>query len=289
MKNVTFCYPNWTQPSAVVTPVYTGASWTDLSKLYGEVLSEMARCASLVLANSKFTIDLGTPRNINVLAIPFHNAQPGNKARITVATDAGFTDVVIDTGWKEFFGEVYPWGSLPWGHVSWIDGRLTAEQAVGRVDPWMHVQEADVLGRYVQVEFDFTGHTDGWVDCGQVVVSSGFSPTYNVTKGVQVPYYVDPSTKTRAKGGPQFADRRKPYRTTKMALDWLDASEAYGAFYEMVRDLGVTKPFFYIHNADADPAILPKQSFMATAEDITPPSHRFLHVYALQLSISESF
>lgn len=289
MAAVAFCFPNWTQPTSLVTPTFTGAEWLDLSKLQGEVLSEMARCPSVELADSQFVIDLGKVRNLQVLALPFHNAQIGDKARMRVATDAGFTDVVMDSGWKEFWGEIYPYGSLPWGHVSWIDGRIDPEQAVGRMPPWMHVGSADVLGRYIKVELDFTDNTDGWVDIGHVVAAPILRPRYNVSRGVQVPFYVDPSTKTRARGGPMFADRRKAYRTTRMQLEHLDRSETYGGFFEMVRELGVTRPFFFIYDTDAPAAILPKQSFMAVAESITPPVHPLPLEYAMAIEIAEQF
>jgi hypothetical protein len=289
MAAVKFCFPNWTLDTNVITPTATGAAWTDLANLKGEVLSEMARCPSLVLADSKFVIDLGTTRNISVLAIPFHNAQIGNLARMRLATDAGFADVVVDTGWKEFFGEVYPWGTLPWGHVSWVDGRLNAEQAYQRVPPWMHVLGEEVLGRYLEVQLDFTGNTDGFVDVGQIVAASALSPVYNASRGVTPPFYVDASTKTRAKGGPMFADRRKPYRVSKMQLQHLSLNEAYGSFFEMVRELGVSKPFFFIYNSDAAAAFLPKQSFMAIAEEITPPVQPYALEYSMAIEITEQF
>lgn len=289
MANVKFCYPNWTLPSTVYTPTASGTGWIDLPNLTGEVLSEMARYPGVTPADTKLVIDLKTPRNIRVLAIPLHNAWVGDTARIRVCTDAGLTDCVLDTGWQEFFGEIYPYGSLEYGRVEWLDGRATPEQAAGQMPPWLHIAPGDVLGLYLDVQFDFTNNPNGCVDVGQIVAAPAVSPVYNISYGVKPPYYRDPSTKKRSKGGVQFADRQKSFRVTQMQLDWLGQQEAYGAFYEMVREYGITKPFFFIYDADAPAAILPKQCMMASAEKIGEPSHPHFGSYSMTIELSEAF
>lgn len=289
MANVTFCYPNWTLPTALYTPTVTGASWLDLANLQGEVLSEMARFPGVNPASTKLVIDLATLRAARVFALPFQNAKLGDTARIRFATDAAFSNVVLDTGFKEFFGEAYPYGSLEWGRPEWMDGKLTPEQAAVRSAPWVHVAPSDLLGRYVEVSLNFSGNSDGFADLGQVIVSPAITPKRNISYGYSAPCYRDPSTKRRAKGGPQFADKARPYRYAKMQLEWLDDSELYGMFFEMIREYGVAKPFFYIHDSDAPPAILPKQSFMATAESFSDPVHLSYGRFSLTIEISESF
>lgn len=286
-KNVSFCYPNWTLPTSIVTPTITGAGWIDLDKLQGEVLSEMARYPGVTPADTKIVIDLGVERNIEILALPFHNARPGDTARARVATDSEFTDVLLDSGVKEFFGEVYPFGTLPWGHVNWLDGRLTEEQAEGLAPPWMHIASAPVIGRYVEVALDFSNNSDGFVDLGQPVIAPILTPVYNVSYGVQPPFYRDPSVKSRSKGGAQFKDRYRKYRVSRMQLDYLGEDELYGQFYEMVREYGVTEPFFFIYNADASAALLPKQCFMATAERIGDPTNTDCDLHSLPIEIAE--
>lgn len=289
MANIKFCHPNWTLPTSFYSPTFTGDGWIDLPNLQGEVLSEMARYPGIDPARTKLVLDLATQREAMVFALPFHNAKPGDRARMRFATDPGMTNVVLDTGFKEFFGEVYPFGSLAWGRPEWIDGRLTPEQAVGKTPPWIHISPVSVLGQYLELTLDFSGNSDAYIDLGQIVISPTITPRYNLSYGGNPPFYHDPSTKARAKGGPQFADKSRPYRTARMQLDWLASDEVYGSFFEMVRDYGVTKPFFYIHDSDAPAAILPKDSFMATAESIGNPTHTSFNAYSLSIEISEAF
>lgn len=289
MANPKFCFPNHTLPTATITPVATGSGWLSLTNLFGDVLSEMARYPGVNPTNTKFVIDLGTIRGASVFAIPFNNAQLGDLGRIRFATDSGFTDVVADSGWKEFWGEIYPYGSLLWGHPCWVDGHPTKEQIAGQVPAWMYLAPNEVLGRYVEVSLNFSTNTDGFVDIGQIVVSPAVSPVYNVSFGVGVPYLKDPSTKQRSKGGVQFSDKQKKYLATRMRLDYLSDAETYGQFYEMMRQYGVSKPLFFIYDSDAPAAILMKQSFMCTLENITPPSQTRIDLNSMDFEISQTF
>lgn len=289
MENAKFCYPNWTLPTATITPTITGVGWIDLANLQGDVLSETARYPGVTLANTKLLIDMGTTRNISTLAIPVHNAGLLDKARIRVATDLALTNITLDTNWKEFFGEAYPFGALPWGRVEWIDGRLTVEQAAGQMPPWVYFSPVEVLGRYLDVQFDFTNNASGVVDVGQIVASAALTPRYNVSYGVKPPFYRDPSQSSRSKGGVRFTDKCRPYRVTQMQLDCLGENEAYGQFFDMVRDYGVTKPFLFIYNAAAPAAILPKITMMATAEKIGEPTLTRLGNYSMTIELAEAF
>ena len=289
MANPKLCFPNWTLPTPIATPVVSAPGWVDLPKLHGDVLSEMARYPAVDLAGARLLIDLGQLRNISVLALPFQNASLRDSARIRVCTDPALTDVVIDTGWLEFFGVIYPYGSLDPSRVEWIDGRLTAEDAVGMVGPWSYVAPTPQIGRYLDIQLDFRSNPSGYIDLGQVVASPALTSVKNISYGVTPPFYVDPSTKTRAKGGPQFADKQRKYRVSKMQFNWLGPNELYGGFYEFVRRYGLTQPFFFIYDSDADPAIRQKQSFMCTADEVGPPVNTSFGVHTLALSLTEQF
>lgn len=289
MANPKLCFPNWTLPTPIVTPTVSGAGWIDLQNLHGEVLSEMARYPGTDLAGTRFVIDLGTLRNVSVLAIPFHNAGLFDKARIRFCTDVALTDAVIDTDWQEFFGVIYPYGTLDPTRVEWIDGRMTAEDAAGYMIPWVYVAPVAGIGRYLDVQLDWRSNAAGYVDIGQIVASPAITSVYNISYGANPPFYVDPSTKTRAKGGPQFADQQRSYRTTSMLFEWLSEDELYGNFYEMVRRYGTTKPLFYIYDSDAPAAIRQKQSFMCTVSSVGPPTATNFNINSLPVAVEEAF
>lgn len=289
MANIAFCTPNWTLPTKVYTPAITAPGWIDLGNLQGDVLSEMARYPGTDPASTVLELDLKTVRAVRVFAIPISNAKPGDTARVLFYTDAARTDLVLDTGDIEFYGEVYPWGALQWGRQEWLDGRMTTEQVASAMASWRYWSKEEVLGRYVKVMFNFSGNSDGFVDVGQIVVSPAFSPQYNLSFGCTPPFYRDPSTTKRSKGGVQFVDKARPYLYTKMQLDWLSENEAYGNFFEMVREYGVSKPFYFIYDPDAPAALIAKQSFMAKAETISDPVHPSVGTFSIAIELSQTF
>jgi hypothetical protein len=289
VANPKLCFPNWTLPTTIVTPTATGAGWIDLANLQGEVLSEMARYPGVDLAGTRLVIDLGALRNVSVLAIPFHNAGLFDKARIRFCTDAALTDAVIDTDWQDFFGVIYPYGTLDPTRVEWIDGRMTAEDAAGYMIPWTFVTEVAAIGRYLDVQFDWTSNGDGYVDVGQIVAAPSLTSVVNASYGANPPFYNDPSTKSRAKGGPQFADKQRAYRTAKLQFDWLSDDELYSNFFEMARRYGLTQPMFFIYDSDAPAAVRQKQSFMCTASALGPPTSSMFDVNSLPVAVEEAF
>ncbi len=293
MSNVKFCFPNWTQPTSIVTPTATGYGspdiWVDLDNLQSEVLSEMARCPSVDTTDTRILIDLGATRNIGMLAMPSHNAQDGDLGRIRIASDAALTDILYDSGWVEFLGEIYPFESLASERVEWIDGHLTAEQVADQVVPWIDVLPTEVYGKYLDVQLDFTDNTDGYVDIGRIFACTVISPTVNTLEGTTPPFYRDPSTKSRTRRGPSFSDKRKPFLISKLTFGALDIDEVYEEFFEMVRQYGLSEPFFFIYNSDAAKYILMRQSFVATAENMAEPKNNSYGIYAMDLEISQQF
>lgn len=262
-----FCFPDFSQPSATVTPVVTGSvGWVDLANLQGDVLSEMAHWPAASAAS--VTIDLGAPRGVGVIAIPKHTAQPGNTVRVRLATDVALTNVVLDTGVQEFWPRIFPWGSLPWGDPRFADGRITLEDAAGYNLPWTYSVPSQVVGQYLRADFDFSGNPNGCADVAKIVVSPGIQPRHNFSWGWQIGW-TDDSQRKRSLGGVDFVDARPTRRTLAISLNWLEAGEAYGPLWELDRLAGTKKPFFFIVD-DADVELLYKRSMMVIVDQLEP-------------------
>lgn len=286
MANVTFCYPDWTQPTSQYTPTITGPAWIGLDLLQGEILSEMARCPSVLLADTQLVIDCKTTRSASVIVLPAHSAYPGDLARVRLATDAGFTNVVADTGWQEFFPPVYAFGALPWGDESFWGGYMTLEQTDGYVIPWIATLATPVLYRYAKVEIDAQTNPAGYFDLGAVVISPGITPRYNISYGIQFGHR-DDSRRERSRGAVPFVDQATLYRTASMQLDWLSMQEAFGPIWEMQRRLGTSGRFFFLYDSADDPAVRFKRSFMAQFGALKPITHPRFGQYAVGADIEE--
>ena len=287
MANVLFCWPDWTQPTSQLTPTFTdpGTAWLDLDLLQGDCLSEMARCTSILPAASKLNFDLKASRPVRVIAIPMHSAKPGDKARVKIATDAAMTSIVLDTGWVDFYGTIYPFGSQPWGSESWWSGTLSAEAAADYRVSWLYVAGSEVLGRYGTLEIDASGNPDGYIDIGRLVVARGWSPKINISRGWQAGWR-DSSRKTRAKGGAGFADREPSRRWFRMNMDWLEIKEAFGGPWEMQRTLGTTEPFLFVHDP-ADTELSVQRTCMVTATNLAGITHQKPGINTFPLELEE--
>ncbi len=272
MANVKWVWPNFTQTTAVNTVTATGSGWTGLANLQSEVLSEMARYPGVSSSSTKIAIDFGVVRGVGAVAIPFTNAKEGDTARVKLYSDSGLTDLLYDSGAIDFFGVMFPFGSLPAEAEEWIDGKFSGEDKSGRSVPWVHVIGHQVSARYMQILLDFSNNTDGYVDIGRIFAGPVVVPDYNVEVGVSVPFYKDPSTKSRAKGGPTFSDKRKPYRSSKMSVKLVDMRKTYQIFFEMIRRNGISEPLFFIYNSDADKYLIVDQSFACTIENQVEPT-----------------
>jgi hypothetical protein len=153
----------------------------------------------------------------------------------------------------------------------------------------VYVADGAKIGRYLEISLDFRHNVDGYIDLGQVIASPALSSYKNISYGVTPPFYVDPSTKTRARGGPRFVDEQKKYRETKMTYNWLRNDELYAGFYEFVRRYGVVQPFFFIYDSDADPAVRQKQSFMCSIDQMEQPVNTSFNVNSLTITLAEEF
>ncbi len=272
MANVAFIWPNFTQTTLANTVTVTGSGWLNLTNLQSDVLSEMTRYPGVGTANTKFVIDFGVNRGIGAISIPFNNAREGDTAQVKIYSDAGLTQLVYDTGVIPFFGVVFPFGSLPADAEEFIDGKFSSEDKSGRMIPWQTVIGYPVSGRYAQVLFDFTNNTDGFVDCGRIFMGPIVTPDHNIEVGVSVPFYRDPSSKSRAKGGPSFSDKRKPYRFSKMSVKFSDTRSIYQKFFELVRRNGISEPIYFIYDYAADKYLWVDQSFAGTLENQIEPT-----------------
>lgn len=289
MQNVILAYNNWLMPTVSVTPAVTvpvGAGWIDTALLTGRVLSEMARCPSVDLADTQMVWDMGTTRAVRVLGMPMHNCSIGDRVRVRLATDAAITDVTLDTGWQDVIGEWYPFGSLPWGDPRSWDGLPTAEDLAGYAPPWLHVAAADAYGRYVKWEWDIGTNPAGYLDVGRLFVGSAIQPRYNYSYGIKFAI-VDKSPSARSRGGAVFSDAIEQYRTVSFQLDWLSREEAFGQVFEMQRRVGTTEPILFIADPDDGPALLTKRAMVATLADLSPIDHPSFGAHSVQIRLEE--
>ena len=265
-------FPNYVD-SSFYTVSFSGGSWQaslPLSNLADPLLAKVARSTSASLVNAQFDIDLGAPRPMRVFAIPRCNLSRNALIRIRGSTTAGsFGSPVYDSGWVDVWTRIYEFGSLPWGHPSFWDGKLDSESALDYDVAFIHVASTITgLARYWRWEIDDTANADGYVELARLFMTSGWIPTRGIRPGDALGVLTDTQVE-RSLGGVDYFERQNPRRLAQFALAMNDVNEVYSNAFEMMRRQGVDRQVYYIRNAD-DSANLHRTSFLATMRALSP-------------------
>lgn len=283
MTNITFAFPFDSDVGQVFTPTLSGGSWSvslPLTNLQDRFLFNVARSSAATLVSTTFDIDLGVLKPSQVLAI-----LPGiigrslpdalgywsrnAKVRMRGSNAAGdYASPVYDTGWEDVFRVIYPQGSLYVGHPSFMDGKLSQEQAAGYRIPYIKVLDSLALCRYHRVEIDDTTNAAGYLDLARLIITPGYTALYNPSPGLNIGFDTD-TTSERSLGGVDFFDRRSGRRMLEGTIERLPEDEAFTWPFEMMRLLDKEGQLFVLVNPD-DTTHLHRRSFLATLKDMTP-------------------
>lgn len=274
MSNCLFACPDRTIPSATVTPVITGGSWSPslpLANLKDRSLASYARSVDKLAASTTFDIDLGASRELRLFAIPDHNFSADATIRMLADTEATFaTPNAIDTGALPVWPRYYPAGSLPATHESYSDGKLTAEARKGLKSGWWYAHPTAVQAQYIRIIITDSGagNTDGYVQLNRFICAPAWQPALNMIFGGSLTWEVDTDS-IKVLGGPTIYDRRTPRRSLQLTLEALTPEQAMTWPFELQRLLGIDGELFFVYDpADSD-LLMKQRSFLATLRQLS--------------------
>lgn len=271
MGRAIIAYPNRVD-ATFYTVAFSGGDWETslpLSNLRDPLLSAVARSTSVDLADTQFQVDLGIARDIRILAIPKTNLSRAGLWRARASNTPGvFTSPVFDTGWRDAWPVVYPWGTLDWEDPSYWDGRITEESAQGYPMPLVYVHAGAVVARYWLFEFDDTTNAAGFLDIPRLFMSPGWQPSINFQYGAQLGW-VNRTAMEETLGGERHYDPRAPRRRFAITLAHLPVDEALVNGFEMQRRQGIDGQVFVIIDPD-DTVHMHRRAMLATAREPSP-------------------
>ncbi|MFO0271357.1 MAG: hypothetical protein ACK53W_12585 [Gemmatimonadota bacterium] len=273
MANCILAYPNFCDADpSYATVAVSGGQWEPdlpLTNILTKRLARRARSVNAALTSTKFWVDLGTPRDVRVVAIPFLTASRDARLRVRgfttkneAATPAG------DSGWSDLYPVVYPFGSLYFGHPAFWDGRMTAEDAAVFRMPYYAVFDAPVIARYWLIEIDDTGSSLGYVEVPRIFIAPGWQPSLNLIYGA-TQVYEPRTTVVESWGGAEYFDVQEGRRVARFGFDYLPEDEALTWAGDMQRRLGVDGQLFFIFDPD-DTVHRHRRSFLARMRTLSP-------------------
>ena len=236
----------------------SGGSWLNtatvkLANVLDPRLAVVARSTNATTGATQFTVNLGTPRPIGIIAIPAHSISASGKVRVTAS---GY-----DSGWVDVNPVIYPAGVLPSWHPSYTTRKLTVEEYATYRVGFTLVPTTPVTAQSWTIAIDDTTNPAGYVDVGRIVLAAGWTPTLGIQKGHQLDFLTS-TTSTEVDGGAEYFNTRPVRRRQQFTLN-LPVDEALSFPFEMMRKLGTSGQLYFVFDA-TDVEHLVRRSFLAT-------------------------
>jgi hypothetical protein len=175
---------------------------------------------------------------------------------------------VYDSGWVDAWPAVYPAGSLYTTDPRLVDGKYTAEEAVGYPMTFVAIPTTPFLMRYTSIQIDDSTNVAGFVDLPRLYVGFAYQPTINMSYGVQHGWE-DDTVRTVTDGGAAIFNVKSRRRTVRGVLQDEPDDEAFANIWELQRRRGISEQLFYIFDP-ADTYHLARRSMLCTLRQLSP-------------------
>jgi hypothetical protein len=221
-----------------------------LTNLQDRAIKKVARSSNLLLASTKFVVDMGSSVIVKVLAVVGHNMSLTAKYRLRGGSDATFATYTYDSGWKDVWPAVYATYDLEWQSNNWWSGRYTEEERQGYNWNILDIMPNSVSYRYWQYEFDDAARTDGiaYLDFGRLFVSNSWSPVVNMSQGATIGWETNTQVQESLSGA-EFFQYRTPYRVARFGTDFMLDNEAFSSAFDVQRRSGIDKEVYYVYDS----------------------------------------
>jgi hypothetical protein len=249
------------------------------------LLSLRARSSNLLLASTKFNIDLGASNiPVRMIGVARHNLTRDALARITAGTTPGGTDL-YSTGWIPVWPAVYLPEDLEWEDDNFWTGQLSDEEIVGYPSHGMHDALVNIRARYWTIEINDAANPDGYVELAHLRLGTIWSPERNLAPGAQL-VWEDRTVSATSLGGVLYSETRPPARVLRLALKGITRVEAFGALLDAQRLLGTHTPFWVVPSPD-DVARRFKRDCLVRFRKLDPITQAFHNVHETVLELEE--
>lgn len=274
----------------------SGGAWADAAGLgLGMLLDDRlvthpARCLDVTTVDdddrptgSRLTLTF--PRRQRVDRVNLFTTTLSRDARYWVEfyDDAGATEVLRTSGWRDVFGRIYSTAGREWEDVNWWDGRVTEEDLDTYPRNLLHVEAASVSCRALTLWLDDRGRTAD-LDIGYLYVAADWQPTYNYDLGAgHTMGFRD--VVDELPSGYRQTERRRPRRGQRVTFSDLSKDEAL-RLYDIGMRAGQVDPVVFA----PDPTDLRhglRETYLAVLADPTEPVRWSPRYWRVTLSITE--
>jgi hypothetical protein len=209
----------------------------------------------------------------------------------TSGTTATFSDIGIARANVDInvWPTVTSFGQGLWGNDYGWGGRLL--KGTNYSPPAIHYiplasgSSTPIYARFWLVEMADALNTNGYIDLAKLVVSPAFQPTINIAYNWQIEW-VDPSPRSRARGGQVYSDPRRAYRKLTLTFENQQTVEAFSRLYELDRTQGTVNPILAIVTPN-DANNLHRVTIYGSMPSLSPLVSSYFDRYSKQVIIEE--
>lgn len=290
---------------------------TDVAKFSGATVASNASAAA-----TSFTLQAGASSVVlavgDILSFAGHDTvyqvtgavtiTAGNTGSVSIKQDsvspaAGLTDNIVSTEVinchtgnyttplydsgstpQEVFDTIYEWGSIDTTHPSWFTGKATEEQRRALPFPMLKVIDF-IVARYWYFEFFDSTNADGYVRLPRLWLAPGYQSSRGIDYGAQHNFITDTRVDTTL-GGRRVYGVEPVARTLPLSLSHLPIGEAMNNVFDMQRDIGIHKQFFFVFDPD-DTALMHRRAFLATMEKLAGLEYPYYNAQGTSMEIRE--
>jgi hypothetical protein len=246
-NNVLFVAPDQVLGQDYYPVGVSGGAWQTTAPASNILIKDravVARSVDTSTSSTKMVVDLGTPREISAVVVPWHNLSVTARTQVSLYMDSGLTNLSGTMAWADVYPEMIEFGAVEWGHPSAWNGRPTAESIRTNPAPVIHLAEGFITGRYLLVEVDDTGNGNGYIEVSRVIAGFGYQPSINASYGLSTSY-VDQSIVVQTLGGGIKSSGGAKRRVVSGAINFLPTPESMASLGDMRLTLGSTGEVFF--------------------------------------------
>lgn len=278
MANLTFCFPDYSMATYYPVSLSSDSSWNaklPLNNLKSPVRQKVARTISVANQASKFIMDLGTVRKIQMVAVLNHNFSLDATIKFTFANYSGMYPQVYQTPELDVFPAQ---GNYP-----------TAEVLDLYKPDFYHVlpTAVDVNARYILVEIFDETNAATYLELGRLFVAPFFSIEYNADYGLSFGWTDPNTTKETALNGTDWFSAKRTRREIQFTLSALSDDEAFVHISEMIRRTGTYGEMYLLYNHEDTDYYLRMRSFLCRFKQMDPLSTLSFGLNSADMSLVE--
>lgn len=219
------------------------------------------------LNNAYVTIDFGSAKEINLIALLFTNASSAATWRVrAAATEA---DVTASPAYDSGSNTLWPTTGLDdWDTVNAILFLSTSQTY-----------------RYWRIDVSDTGNSDGYIEAGRLYMANAWQSTRGQAFGWSIGWE-DESPKPQAIGGQTYPVRRTPRRILNMSINFLQETEIYNNAFQIDRLRGQARDILFIVDPDKS-ARLQDQTVYGLVQEFAPVVNPTFNIFEKRYRVEE--